>query len=548
MAVAAKLPDWLDPLYDAEQMRAMDRWAIEERGIASLDLMERAGAGLALTVDRLVPRGPIAIVCGKGNNGGDGFVAGRLLRELGRRVRVLTLAGAGDYRGDAAENLRRLEGAHERFTPAALDDAAVIVDAMFGTGFHGEPRTVAKDAIESLAVLEAVVVCADVPSGVDASTGEAARVVVRATATATFAAAKPGHWIAPGKQLTGELRTVDIGVPAGAPVEAEVGLITSRVHALVPGRGAPSTKFSSGHVVVAGGSRGLTGAACLACEAAMRAGAGYVTALVPGSLEAIFEMRLLEVMTRALPDEDGSLTLAGAGPAVEAAARAGALVLGPGIGRGESAFAFAREVAARAPVALLLDADGLNAHVGALDGLVARAAPTVLTPHAGELARLLGRTSREVDARRLSSAREAARRARAIVVLKGDDTIVAAPDGTAAVNGLSAPALATAGTGDVLGGVIAALLAKGLDPFAAACAGVRRHAAAGRVAAAEHGADGVIARDVIAALPRALADERGGDVSDTPTSVGGAAGGPAWSGGGAAGGPAWSGDAGRTPS
>jgi hydroxyethylthiazole kinase-like uncharacterized protein yjeF len=523
-AVAATpgLPDWLDPLHGAEQMRAIDRWAIEERAIPSLDLMERAGAGLALTVDRLVPRGSIAIVCGKGNNGGDGFVAGRLLRELGRRVRVLTLAEIGEHRCDAAENLRRLEGAHERFAPAGLEDAAVVVDAIFGTGFDGEPRELAKDAIEAIAVSEAVVVCADVASGVDASTGEAARVAVRATATATFAGAKPGHWIAPGKQHAGELRVIDIGIPAGAPVRADVGLIAARVHALVPRRGASSTKFSSGHVVVAGGSRGLTGAPCLACEAAMRAGAGYVTALVPGSLEAIFETRLLEVMTRGLPDEDGALTPAGADAAVEAAARAGALVLGPGVGRSDSAFAFARSVAARAPVALLLDADGLNAHGGALDGLAARDAPTVLTPHAGELARLLGRSSREIDARRLRSAREAARRARAIVVLKGDDTIVVAPDGTAAVNGLSAPALATAGTGDVLGGVIAALLAKGLEPFAAACAGVRRHAAAGRVAAAEHGADGVIARDVVAALPRALENEHAGDdVGGVPASRGG---------------------------
>jgi NAD(P)H-hydrate epimerase len=245
----------------------------------------------------------------------------------------------------------------------------------------------------------------------------------------------------------------------------------------------------------------------LASEAAMRAGAGYVTALVPGSLELVFETRLLEAMTRALPDSDGALTAAGVDAALKSAERAGALVLGPGLGRSDGAFAFARELAARAGVALLLDADGLNAHAGSLEDLAGREAPTVLTPHAGELGRLLGRSSREIDAHRLRSAREAARRADAIVVLKGDDTIVAAPDGTAAVNDLSAPALATAGTGDVLSGVIGAFLAKGLDPFAAACAGVRRHAAAGRVAAAEHGAGGVIASDVIAALPGALAGE-----------------------------------------
>lgn len=512
----AALPDWLDPLYGAEQMRAIDAWAIETQEIPSLNLMERAGAGLALTVDRLVPRGPIAVVCGKGNNGGDGLVAGRLLRELGRRVRVLTLADAADYGGDAAENLRQLDGACEPFTPEALDDAAVIVDAVLGTGFAGEPRDGAREAIEAICACDAVVVSADVPSGVDASTGEAASVAVRATATATFAAAKPGHWIAPGKQLSGDLHVIDIGIPAGAPVQAGVGLMTSRVHDLVAGRGSSATKFTSGHVVVAGGSRGLTGAPCLASEAAMRAGAGYVTALVPGSLETIFEIRLLEVMTRGLPDDGGAHTPAGAEEAVEAASAAGALVLGPGVGRGERAFAFAREVAALATVALLLDADGLNAHAGALDDLAARVAPTVLTPHAGELARLLGRTSAEVASRRLASAREAARRARAVVVLKGDDTIVVAPDGTAAVNGLAAPALATAGTGDVLSGVIGAFLAKGVEPFAAACAGVRRHATAGRVAAAEHGPDGVIASDVVAALARAREGEDGAAVPAAP--------------------------------
>ena len=504
---AMTLPGWLDPLPGAEQMRAMDRWAIEERAIPSLDLMERAGAGLALLADRTVRRGTIAVVCGKGNNGGDGFVAARLLRELGRSVRVLTLAAPEEHRGDAAENLRRLDGGHERFAVGALDGAALVVDAILGTGFAGEPRGAPRDAIEAIAASDAPVVAADIPSGVDASTGAAAAASVQATATATFAAAKPGHWIAPGKRLSGDVEVVDIGIPAGAPVRCDVGLLTARAHALVPGRDAPGTKFTSGHVVVAGGSRGLTGAPCMAAEAAMRAGAGYVTALVPASLEPIFETRLLEVMTRALPDAGGALRADAAGAALAAAERAGALVAGPGAGRSDAAFEFLRELARGSGAPLLLDADGLNAHAGHLDGLAQRSAPTVLTPHAGELGRLLGRDSADIERGRLDSAREAARRARAIVVLKGDDTIVAAPDGSAAVNGLSAPALATAGTGDVLSGIIGALLAKGLEPFAAACAGVRRHAAAGRVAAAAHGPDGVVASDVIAALPGALEGE-----------------------------------------
>ena len=507
-AGGTSFPDWLEPLFGAEQMRAIDRWAVEQQGVASLDLMERAGAGLTVHTDRLFPRGPIAIVCGRGNNGGDGFVAGRLLRGFGRSVRVLLLAEPGEHTGDAAANLRRLDGAHEPFEPQALDGAAVVVDAILGTGFAGEPRGAVRAAIEAIVASGKPVVAADVASGVDASTGEAADASIAASATVTFAAGKPGHWIAPGKQACGERVVVDIGIPAGAPVPPDAGLLTAAVHALVPGRDAPATKFSSGHVVVAGGSRGMTGAACLACDAAMRAGAGYVTALVPASLEPIFETRLLEVMTRAMTDEGGALVPAAVEDALGAIGRAGALVLGPGAGRSDGAFAFLREFAARADLPLLLDADGLNAHAGALDALAARHAPTVLTPHAGELARLLGTSSDEVGRRRLRSAREAARRAQAIVVLKGDDTIVARPDGTAAINDLDAPGLATAGTGDVLSGIIAAHLAKGMDPFAAACAGVRRHAAAGRVAAEEHGAGGVIARDVIAALPRAPQGER----------------------------------------
>jgi len=502
--VSAPLPDWLEPLYGAEQMRAIDRWAIEQRGVPSLDLMERAGAGLALFTDRAVRRGPVAVVCGKGNNGGDGLVAGRLLRELGRTARVLLLAAPEEYAGDAAVNLERLDGAYEPFEPLALADAAIVVDAIFGTGFDDEPRGRARDAIEAIAAFAGPVVSADIASGVDASTGEAARVSVGAGQTVTFAAAKAGHWIAPGKQRTGELHVVDIKIPPGAPVDAGVGLLTERVHRLVPARDTAATKFSSGHVVVAGGSRGLTGAPCLAAEAAMRAGAGYVTALVPQSLELVFETRLLEVMTRGLLDLDGALSPGALGVALEAVARAGALVLGPGAGLSDAAFGFVRALASEAPVALLLDADGLNAHAGRLGSLAQRSAPTVLTPHAGELGRLLGTSSSEVGRTRLRSAREAARAAHAVVVLKGDDTIVATPDGRAAVNGLSAPALATAGTGDVLSGIIGAYLAKGMEPFAAACAGVRRHVAAGRVAAAEHGGDGVIAGDVIAALPRAV--------------------------------------------
>jgi NAD(P)H-hydrate epimerase len=498
------LPRWLDPLPDAEQMRAIDRWAIEERGVPSLDLMERAGAGLADVVTEVAPAGLVVVLCGGGNNGGDGYVAARLLREAGRDVRAVTLVDPGTLQGDARTNLERLPGeGPQSWSAAVLDDAAGVVDALLGTGFAGAVREPLRTAIETLNGTTAPVVAADVPSGVDASTGEIEDVAVRADATATFHRAKPGLWVSPGKEHAGTVRVVDIGMPAGDPVDPQAGLLTPAVLEAVPRRGAASTKFTSGHVLVAGGSRGLTGAPCLAAEAAMRAGAGYVTCCVPASLEAIFEVRLLEVMTLGLLDADGHHTPAGVDRVLATAEqRGGALVVGPGLGRGATAVEFARGLVARAEVPVVLDADGLNAHAGRLGDLAERRAPTILTPHAGELGRLLEIDSAAVGAQRLRSARTAAERTRAIVVLKGDDTIVAAPDGRVAISPGGAPALATAGTGDVLSGVIGAMLAKGIEPFTAACAGVRLHLDAGRLVATERDPGSAIASDVIDALGR----------------------------------------------
>jgi hydroxyethylthiazole kinase-like uncharacterized protein yjeF len=507
----ATLPDWLDPLPDAREQRALDEWAIGELGIPGVELMERAGIGLADLVAEEAPSGRVVVVCGKGNNGGDGLVAARVLRQRGREVSVLLLGAAEELRGEAKANLERLPGPQPApFEAGELAGAAAVVDAILGTGFAGEPRQPAVGAIEAINSLDSpVVVACDVPSGVDASTGEVAGAAVRARATATFHAAKPGLWIAPGKANAGEVRVIDIGIPAGGPGDPRIGLISDRVVAEVPRRGRESTKFAAGNVLVCGGSRGLTGAPCMASESAMRAGAGYVTALVPASLNLIFESRLLEVMTVPLPDADGSLEAAGVAQVLERSSRADAFVLGPGLGRMSGALEFARAVAREVKLPMLLDADGLNAHAGGLASLAAREAPTVMTPHAGELARLLGVESAAVGARRLASAREAARTAGAIVVLKGDDTLVAAPDGRVGVSRGGASALATAGTGDVLSGVIGAYLAKRMDPFAAACAGVLVHARAGQLTAREIGPEGVIASDVIAALPRALSISSG---------------------------------------
>ena len=513
------LPAWLEALPDAQTMRDVDRWAIEDRGVASLELMERAGAGVLRVLERLAPDGPVTVVCGKGNNGGDGLVVARLARESGRHVTVVCATAPAELSGDARANLERLPGeppvrldgapwtadASEQGAP--LEDVfgaqAVLVDALLGTGFAGEPHGAVAHAIEALNGASAPLVSVDVPSGVDASTGVVRGVAVRARTTVTFHAAKPGLWIRPGKAHAGTVHTLDIGIPRGAPVRASIGLITPAVLALLPRRDASSTKFVSGHVLVAGGSRGLTGAPRMAAEASMRAGAGYVTACVPASLQEILAgAGLPEMMTRGLPDEDGALTPEGVGAVEDASARGGALALGPGLGRSETASAFARALAREAQVPMVLDADGLNAHAGRLGELARRTVPTVLTPHAGELGRLLECDSSEIERERLRYVRAAAELADAVVVLKGDDTLICAPDGTVAVSPGGSPALATAGTGDVLTGVIAAVLAQGLDAFTAAAAGVWLHAQAGREAARRAGAsEGVIASDVIAALP-----------------------------------------------
>jgi hydroxyethylthiazole kinase-like uncharacterized protein yjeF len=499
------LPDWLDPLYEAQEMRAADAWAIEEQGVPSIDLMERAGTGLARAVADVAGEGPVRVVAGKGNNGGDGLVVARLLREEGREVDVLATGDLEDLKGDAKVNLERLPGPPpEPFEAERLGGSGAVVDAIFGTGFEGAPREPVASAIVAVNSQEAPVVACDVPSGVNASTGEIEGDAVRSAVTATFHGSKIGLHVAPGAHHSGEVRVVEIGIPRGAPTGKRAGLISRRALDLIPSRRRDGTKFTSGTVVVAGGGRGLTGAPCMVALAAQRSGAGYVQVAVPASAEPVMELRLLEAMTRGLPEDDGLHVPEGADDVVELAERAGAVALGPGLSRADGALEFARRVAREVDTPLLIDADGLNAHAGELEALRERSAPTVLTPHAGELGRLLEKESSEVGAHRLACAREAAERSGSIVVLKGDDSIVAGPEGPVAISPGATPALGTAGTGDVLSGVIATLLAKGLDPFAAASAGVLAHAYAGMHAADRHGADYVVAGDVIDALPAAL--------------------------------------------
>jgi ADP-dependent NAD(P)H-hydrate dehydratase / NAD(P)H-hydrate epimerase len=501
------MEDWLDPCLDAEEMRATDAWAIKDRGVPSLELMETAGRAVAEAAAEAATSSRAAIVCGKGNNGGDGLVAARALRETGFEVEALVLGPLDELSDDATANADRFEGARQ-VDPGELADAlrgaGVVIDAIFGTGFAGTPRGPAVAAIEALNEAAVPVVATDIASGVNASTGEVEGAAVGADVTVTFHAPKLGHWISPGKEHTGELIVAPIGIPDGAPTQPKAGMISSRVLELAPSRAAGSTKFSSGQVLVIGGSRGLTGAVCLASLAAIRAGAGYATAAVPSDLEQIFEIKLTEVMTLACASRDGRLRPAASEQILGAAERAACVVLGSGMGREQGTQRLIGELTERIEAPLVIDADGLNAHAGRIEKLAARKAPFVLTPHAGEMGRLLDRDSKAIGAKRAESAREAATRSGGIVLLKGDDTIVTDGD-RLAVNTVSSPQLATAGTGDVLSGMIAALIARGMEPFAATCAAVVAHSRAGRAAGDRVGHDSVIAGDVIESIPAGLA-------------------------------------------
>ena len=508
------MPARSEPLYDAEAMRALDTWAVDAQGVEGMVLMESAGRQLADAVDDRFPTGPVIVLCGGGNNGGDGYVAARVLRDGGRAVTVVAVAEPSTLRGDAASAHQRLVGAPPvAFSEGGLGAAAVIIDALLGTGATGAPRGVVADVIEHVNRSGLPVVSADVPSGVDASTGEVPGAAITAAMTVTFAAHKRGLWIAPGKYRCGELRVAPLPYPGRWPVAPCGALIGADAVSVIGPRGRESTKFSSGHLLVVGGSAGLSGAPILAAAAAMRAGAGYVTVGAPSGLAATVDHHLVEAMPLVLPGPVDHHDAANAPVLTDhIAQRGGALVLGPGLGSSDGARGLVGSLVGSA-VPLVLDADGLNALAGEIETLASRGCGTVLTPHAGELARLLEVSSAEISARRLHYAQVAADRSGAVVVLKGDDTIIAQP-GQAAVwiSRGEAPALATAGTGDVLSGVIGALLAGGRLAAEAAVAGVALHTEAGRQAATQIGCpDGVIASDVVRALPRALAALRSRD-------------------------------------
>jgi ADP-dependent NAD(P)H-hydrate dehydratase / NAD(P)H-hydrate epimerase len=506
-------------LVTAAQMRELDRLAIHERGIPGGELMESAGLAVAEAAVNFVaqiPDHPIVVVCGKGNNGGDGFVAARLLAVWGFPVQVVLAAKGEEVTGDARHNLLRLtEVSLEvvEVTDAAavrplLQPAPLIIDALLGTGLTGEVRGLAAGLIQAMNDSGRPVLAVDLPSGLHADTGAVLGVAVQATVTVTMGLPKLGLHLYPGVDLAGRVIVADIGFPAdlvaASPCAAEL-TEAEWVRSVLPRRVRSAHKGTFGRVLIVAGSVGMTGAATLAAQAALRMGSGLVYVACPESLNDVLEVKLTEAITLPQPETvartlhpralDGLLSLA---------AEVDVLAIGPGISRHPETAGLIRDLVARVPTPFVLDADGLNAVAGEGSVLAGEHAPAVLTPHPGEMGRLLGMGSEEVQAQRLEAAQRAAKMYHSVVVLKGASSLVVELGRQAMVNPTGNPGLATAGAGDVLTGVIASLIGQGLSPFAAAAAGAYVHGLAGDVAAQSMGEASLLAGDVVDALPAAI--------------------------------------------
>jgi hydroxyethylthiazole kinase-like uncharacterized protein yjeF len=505
------------PVLSAAEMRAADRATIRG-GVPSLELMERAAEAL---VDELRRRFPdwkrVVVVCGPGNNGGDGLAAARLLAGRGVATEIFTLADPSSYRGDPAENATRaraygldliaLSARGGRAALArALSESDGAVDALFGTGLSRGLTGRAAGVVGVLNGSGRLIVAADVPSGLSADSSLPVGPCVRAALTVAFAAPKLCHVFFPARQFCGEVVVCDIGIPretlgrAGsrlAQVEPE------DVRRLLLPRRLDAHKGDFGRVAVIAGSRGKAGAAILCARAALRAGAGLVTVFCPESLENVVVGSLPEAMTHGLEEKRGGLSAKAGRVAALALEDFDAAVVGPGLGMASGTVEAVEEIARRAGVPLVGDADFLNVFAGRPGLLARRLRPTILTPHPGEAARLLGVTTRRVQGDRARAASALAQSARSVVVLKGAGTLTATRDGRLAVNPTGTPLLSTAGSGDVLAGAIGALLAGGMPAREAAIAAVYLHGAAGELLAQDLGDAGLLTAELADALPRA---------------------------------------------
>jgi ADP-dependent NAD(P)H-hydrate dehydratase / NAD(P)H-hydrate epimerase len=487
-------------LLSNDEMAEADRLTIAS-GIPGIDLMEKAGRAVADTASSLRPLGtPITIVVGPGNNGGDGYVAARLLAERGFRVKVISLGERNRLSGDAALAARRFLGRADQLVPSALSDAGLIIDALFGAGLARPIVGLARDVIEAMNAGAAPVVAVDLPSGINGSTGAVMGMAVRARETVTFFRRKPAHVLLPGRLHCGRVRVAEIGISSDV-----LEIVRPRTFANAPRLWSSvfpiprieGHKYSRGHAVVVSGGASRTGAARLTARGALRAGAGLVTIASPRDALTVHGVANLSIMVRPV---DGAVELS----AMLADARFNAIVLGPAGGVGAPMRELVR-TALLGERGVVLDADALTSFQGEGDSLCAAIrgrSKTVLTPHEGEFGRLFeGERSVLEATSKLARARIAASHAGAVIVLKGPDTVIAAPDGRAAISDNAPPWLATAGSGDVLSGFVAGLLAQGMPAFEAACAAVWLHGEA-----AKRFGPGLISEDLPETLPEVYAE------------------------------------------
>lgn len=504
-----------------DQMRSIENRAFSEYGLSSQLVMEVAGRQVAVLAHRLAEQHPgmVLVVCGKGNNGGDGLVAARWLRHWGVRTQAVLWASVDELPADTAMALKaaRLAGV-PILLPAqaneALQNAGLVIDAVLGTGVVGSARGQAAEAIKLINLARRPVLSLDMPSGIATDTGRAEGPAVRAAYTVTLGLPKLGLFQFPGADLAGRVTVADIGLTAGA-VEAEGIMVElsspAAIRSWLPTYGRDAHKGTRGRVLVAAASRGMTGAAALAGEAALRAGCGLVTVAAPTSSQPVVAAIRPEFMTLALPESAaGGFAAAAAVPFLERAARADALAVGPGLGTEPETQAFVRQVVANAPAPIVIDADAVKAFAGQPGALAQAPVPLVLTPHPGEMAHLLGMSVEAVQADRFAAVRAAALATRSVVLLKGAYTLVAEPGGMVWINPTGNRALGTGGSGDVLTGIIAGLLAQGMGAPEAAVAGAYLHGLAGDRLAEQLGVDGVLASDLATELPRVQRDLRQG--------------------------------------
>jgi hydroxyethylthiazole kinase-like uncharacterized protein yjeF len=509
-------------LVTAGEMQEMDRQTIETHGIPGLELMENAGRGATdVLLDQFAGciKTGVGIICGKGNNGGDGFVMARHLADRHIDVTVYLLAKASKIKGDAAANLKRLAELKIRVIEIPDEDSflkiksdlslfGLLVDAILGTGLTSDVRGFFKTVIDFINDLNRSgipVFAVDMPSGLNSDTGQPCGTCIRAQGTATFALAKIGHYTYPGAEYSGILKIIDIGIP-GSVVEA-VGpkqylLTGERIRADFPLRSADTHKGRTGHLLVVAGSTGKSGAAAMTAVSAMRAGAGLVTLGIAASLNPIIETQVLEVMTAPLPECGyGILADIAIDDITKLADGKSCLAIGPGIGQAAETRSLVKKIISQIDIPMVIDADGLNNIAGQTQLLKKRKAPTVLTPHPGEMARLLATSATAIQKNRLACARDFATNFGVHVVLKGAATVIAHPDGSAYINPTGNPGMASGGMGDVLTGVLAGFITQGFAPQAAAHAAVYLHGAAADTLAKTVGPIGYLAGEVMKAIP-----------------------------------------------